>query len=120
MKVIKELRLLIFLLTFIIIVSVATRTGAEEPKMYDTEQMTLRSVPTYCGYTGFMFDTSMNKFNEIPIAGAEVRSAGVPDAPVLGIITITYNEETGSGTVMMTIPAIGETCILAHGLNWNF
>tara|TARA_R100001443_G_scaffold35856_1_gene49753 strand:+ start:58624 stop:59022 length:399 start_codon:yes stop_codon:yes gene_type:complete len=120
MKKIKELSLLVFLLTFIIIVSVWTTSAAAEGPKYDLSKMKQRQVPAYCGDTGFMFETSLELFNELPIAGAEVRTAGMPDAPIIGIITLTYNEDRGSGTVMMTIPAIGETCVLAYGMNWQF
>ena len=56
MKIIKDLRLLIGLLTFIVIVSITTDTKANP--YYDPAQLTLRQVPIYCGDTAFMFETS--------------------------------------------------------------
>jgi hypothetical protein len=118
MKIIKDLRLLIGLLTFIVIVSITTDTKANP--YYDPAQLTLRQVPIYCGDTAFMFETSLDLFNELPIAGADVRTSGTPEGEVLGIITISYNFIRNSGSILMTVPETGETCVLAYGQNWQF
>ena len=44
----------------------------------------------------------------------------IPSGEILGLLSFSYNEETNSGTLMMTIPASGETCLLGYGLNWTF
>ena len=118
MKIIKDLRLLIGLLTFIVIVSIWTDTKADP--YYDPAQLVLRQVPIYCGETGQMFETSLNLFMEVPIAGADVRTSATPESEVLGIITISYNFIRNSGTILMTVPETGETCVLAYGQNWQF
>ena len=97
MKIIKDLRLLIGLLTFIVIVSIWTDTKADP--YYDPAQLVLRQVP---------------------IAGADVRTSATPESEVLGIITISYNFIRNSGTILMTVPETGETCVLAYGQNWQF
>ena len=36
------------------------------------------------------------------------------------MITFTYNPKWNKGTLLMTIPETGETCILGYGVNWEF
>ena len=80
----------------------------------------VRSVPLYCGETAYVFQTAFEIFGEKLIAGAKVKKQGVAEAPTLGILSFTYNEERNSGTLMMTIPDTGETCILGYGVEWEF
>jgi len=93
---------------------------AEEKPNYDLKQLTPKPVPLYCGDTSFIFQTAFEIFGETPMMGAEVRSAGNLEAPVIGILTFTYNKEWNKGTLMMTIPSQFETCILGYGVNWEF
>jgi hypothetical protein len=93
---------------------------AEEKPNYDLKQLTPKPVPLYCGDTSFIFQTAFEIFGETPMMGAEVRSAGNLEAPVIGILTFTYNKEWNKGTLMMTIPSTFETCILGYGVNWEF
>ncbi len=88
--------------------------------LYDKGKLQVRQVPLYCGSTGFIFQTAFETFGEEPIAGAEVRAKGNPEAPVVGLLTFTYNKNVNNGTFMMTIPATGETCVLGYGMNWEF
>ena len=91
-----------------------------ELPLYNKDQLKVRQVPLYCGYTGFIFQTAFETFGEEPIAGAEVRAKGNPEAPVVGLLTFTYNKEWKKGTLMMTLPSQFETCILGYGVNWEF
>ena len=70
---------------------------AEDKKdlpLYNTDQLKIRQVPLYCGYTGFIFQTAFETFGEQPIAGAEIRAKGNPETPVIGLLTFTYNKDT--------------------------
>ena len=78
------------------------------------------NVPLFCGETAFMFQTSANKMGEVPLMAGEIREFSIPSGEILGLLSFSYNEETNSGTLMMTIPASGETCLLGYGLNWTF
>ena len=96
---------------------------AEDKKdlpLYNKDQLKIRQVPLYCGYTGFIFQTAFETFGEQPIAGAEVRAKGNPESPVIGLLTFTYNKDNNKGTFMITLPDTGETCILGYGMNWEF
>ena len=102
----------------------ATDPLQKEPELktpqYDLNFLTPRSVPLFCGATGFVFQTAFELFGEYPLAGAEVRSQGKLENPVVGVITFTYNPKWNKGTLLMTIPETGETCILGYGVNWEF
>ena len=102
-----------------IVYTILNSLQAEEPK-YDLTQLTPKPVPLYCGDTSFVFQTAFELFGEVPIAGAEVRSAGDLNNPIIGILTFTYNKEWNKGTLMMTVPSQFETCILGYGVNWEF
>lgn len=107
--------------TFIgIVYTVFNSLQAEEKPNYDLTQLIPKPVPLYCGDTSFVFQTAFEIFGEVPIAGAEVRSAGDLNNPVIGVLTFTYNEQWNKGTLMMTIPSTFETCILGYGVNWEF
>ena len=107
--------------TFIgIVYTVFNSLQAEEKPNYDLTQLIPKPVPLYCGDTSFVFQTAFEIFGEVPIAGAEVRSAGDLTKPVIGVLTFTYNEQWNKGTLMMTIPSTFETCILGYGVNWEF
>ena len=96
---------------------------AEDKKdlpLYNKDQLKIRQVPLYCGYTGFIFQTAFETFGEQPIAGAEIRSAGDLNNPIIGVLTFTYNKEWKKGTLMITLPSQFETCILGYGVNWEF
>ena len=103
-----------------IVYTILNSLQAEEKPNYDLTQLTPKPVPLYCGDTSFIFQTAFELFGEVPIAGAEVRSAGDLNAPIVGILTFTYNKEWNKGTLMMTIPSQFETCILGYGVNWEF
>ena len=107
--------------TFIgIVYTVFNSLQAEEKPNYDLTQLIPKPIPLYCGDTSFVFQTAFEIFGEVPIAGAEVRSAGDLTKPVIGVLTFTYNEQWNKGTLMMTIPSTFETCILGYGVNWEF
>ena len=107
--------------TFIgIVYTVFNSVQAEQKPNYDLGQLIPKPVPLYCGDTSFVFQTAFEIFGEVPIAGAEVRSAGDLNNPVIGVLTFTYNEQWNKGTLMMTIPSTFETCILGYGVNWEF
>ena len=80
----------------------------------------VRSVPLYCGETAYVFQTAFEIFGEKLIAGAKVKRQGILEAPTIGILSFTYNETRETGTLMMTIPDTGETCILGYGVEWEF
>jgi len=83
---------------------------AEDKKdlpLYNKDQLKIRQVPLYCGYTGFIFQTAFETFGEQPIAGAEVRAKGNPESPVIGLLTFTYNKDNNKGTFMITLPDTG-------------
>ena len=80
----------------------------------------VRSVPLYCGETAYVFQTAFEMFGEKLIAGAKVKRQGILEAPTIGILSFTYNETRETGTLMMTIPDTGETCILGYGVEWEF
>ena len=103
-----------------IVYTVLNSLQAEEEPKYDLTQLTPKPVPLYCGDTSFVFQTAFELFGEVPIAGAEVRSAGDLNNPIIGILTFTYNKEWNKGTLMMTLPSQFETCILGYGVNWEF
>ena len=102
----------------------ATKPLQKEPELktpqYDLNFLTPRSVPLFCGATGFVFQTAFEIFGEYPLAGSEVRSKGNLDNPIVAMITFTYNPKWNKGTLLMTIPETGETCILGYGVNWEF
>ena len=107
--------------TFIgIVYTVFNSLQAEEKPNYDLTQLIPKPIPLYCGDTSFVFQTAFEIFGEVPIAGAEVRSAGDLNNPVIGVLTFTYNEQWNKGPLMMTIPSTFETCILGYGVNWEF
>ena len=79
-----------------------------------------RNVPLFCGATGYVFQTAFELFGEQMMSGAKVRENAKPNGKVIGVLSFTYNENTNTGTFMMTIPETGETCILAYGVEWEF
>ena len=80
----------------------------------------VRQVPLFCGETAYVFQTAFEMFGEKLIAGAKVKRQGIQEAPTIGILSFTYNETRETGTLMMTIPDTGETCILGYGVEWEF
>ena len=79
---------------------------AEDKKdlpLYNKDQLNIRQVPLYCGYTGFIFQTAFEIFGEEPIAGAEVRAKGNPESPVIGLLTFTYNRNNNKGTHVLRV-----------------
>ena len=79
--------------------------------------VTLKSLPVK------WFEDNINpdqikKLDKIFFCGNVGDPASAPE--LLGIISFSYNEETNSGTLMMSMPTSGETCLLAYGLNWTF
>ena len=108
-------------LFFYILFSVLNFAQSATPKATEPlKQCNQRAVPLYCGETGWVFQTAFELFGEEPIAAAEVKSGGDLNSPTLGLLTFTYNESWNKGTIMMTLPSTGETCILAYGVNWEF
>ena len=103
-----------------IVYTVLNSLQAEEKPKYDITQLKVKPVPLYCGDTSFVFQTAFEVLGELPIAGAEVRNAGNLNAPVVGVLTFTYNKEWNKGTLMMTLPGKFQTCILGYGVNWEF
>ena len=103
-----------------IVYTILNSLQAEEEPKYDLTQLTPKPVPLYCGDTSFVFQTAFELFGEVPIAGAEIRSAGDLNNPIIGVLTFTYNKEWKKGTLMMTLPSQFETCILGYGVNWEF
>jgi len=103
-----------------IVYSVLNSLQAEPKPNYDLSRLTPKPVPLYCGDTSFVFQTAFELFGEVPIAGAEIRSAGDLNNPIIGVLTFTYNKEWKKGTLMMTLPSQFETCILGYGVNWEF
>ena len=111
---------ILIILFLAIIYTVLNSLQAESKPNYDLSRLTPKPVPLYCGDTSFVFQTAFEIFGEVPIAGAEVRNAGDLNAPIVGILTFTYNKEWKKGTLMMTLPSQMETCILGYGVNWEF
>tara|TARA_B100000768_G_C10919031_1_gene224828 strand:- start:33 stop:440 length:408 start_codon:yes stop_codon:yes gene_type:complete len=84
------------------------------------KELEVLKVPLYCGETSFVFTTSLNIFDETPVMAGEVRYGAMPDGELLGILSFGYNELTNRGTLFMTLPTSGQTCLLGYGLNWTF
>ena len=95
----------------------ATHEHDEGPLYLDLQ---IRNVPLFCGETSYVFQTAFEIFGEKLIAGAKVKNQGVTDSPTIGILSFTYNDLRETGTLMMTIPETGETCILGYGVEWEF
>jgi hypothetical protein len=120
-QIFKDIYGVVLIILFLGIVYTALNSlQAEEKPKYDLTQLIPKPVPLYCGDTSFVFQTAFELFGETPMMGAEVRTAGNLEAPVIGILTFTYNKEWNKGTLMMTIPSTFETCILGYGVNWEF
>jgi hypothetical protein len=111
---------LIILFLGIVYTSLNSLQAEEKEPKYDITQLTPVPVPLYCGDTSFVFQTAFEVFGETPMMGAEVRTAGNLNNPVIGILTFTYNKEWNKGTLMMTLPSKFQTCVLGYGVNWEF
>ena len=107
-------------ITIIIILFCFIYNSLNAKDHWDQDQLKQVSVPLFCGETSFMFQTSTNKMGEVPLMAGEIREFSIPSGEILGLLSFSYNEETNSGTLMMTIPESGETCLLGYGLNWTF
>ena len=79
-----------------------------------------RQVPVFCGDTAYVFQTAFETFGEQLIAGAKINEGGQPDTKVIGVLSFTYNPDLHTGSLMITIPDTGETCILGYGRDWEF
>ena len=94
-------------------------------RKYDLGQLFTKQIPTYCGETSFILETSAQIMLESQILVGEVRQGGQPFGDVIGILSFGHSAERNSGTFFMTIPGVGTnneslTCILGFGLNWRF
>ena len=94
-------------------------------RKYDLGQLFTKQIPTYCGETSFILETSAQIMLESQILVGEVRQGGQPFGDVIGILSFGHSAERNSGTFFMTIPGIGAnneslTCILGYGMNWKF
>ncbi len=98
----------------------ATHDHDEEGQKPLYLDLQVRQVPLFCGETSYVFQTAFEIFGEKLIAGAKVKRQGIKEAPTIGILSFTYNETRETGTLMMTIPDTGETCILGYGVEWEF
>ena len=98
----------------------ATHDHGEEGQKPLYLDLQVRQVPLFCGETSYVFQTAFEIFGEKLIAGAKVKRQGILEAPTIGILSFTYNETRETGTLMMTIPDTGETCILGYGVEWEF
>tara|TARA_B110000967_G_C18727544_1_gene480915 strand:- start:413 stop:826 length:414 start_codon:yes stop_codon:yes gene_type:complete len=107
-------------ITIIIILFCFIYNSLNAKRHWGDEDLYQVNVPLFCGETAFMFQTSANKMGEVPLMAGEVRELSSQNGKLLGIISFSYNEETNSGTLMMSMPTSGETCLLAYGLNWTF
>jgi len=112
----KTIKLIIIVIFFLFIYK---SLDANEHPEYK-EQLEVLKVPLYCGETSFVFTTSLNIFDEMPIMAGEIRYGARPDGELLGILSFGYNELTNRGTLFMTLPTSGQTCLLGYGLNWTF
>tara|TARA_R100000656_G_scaffold121957_1_gene97252 strand:- start:111 stop:482 length:372 start_codon:yes stop_codon:yes gene_type:complete len=86
----------------------------------DVSQLEQKNMQLWCGDDEYMFNTIEKTFKEKPIAVGEVRIGGKLDNPVVGMLVFTYNAFTNRGTMLLSIPEAGKTCLLSHGVNWSF
>ena len=123
-KILDNLPTLFVVLTFLFGMTLIFNHAKAEHGHQDGKPLYLdlqvRSVPLYCGETAYVFQTAFEMFGEKLIAGAKVKRQGIKEAPTIGILSFTYNETRETGTLMMTIPDTGETCILGYGVEWEF
>ncbi len=86
----------------------------------DTSPLEQKNIQLLCSNDEYMFNTIEKTFKEKPIAVGEVRFEGKVDNPLMGMLVFTYNAFTNRGTILLSVPETGETCLLAHGVNWTF
>ena len=86
----------------------------------DISQLEQKNMQLWCGDDEYMFNTIEKTFKEKPIAVGEITLDGKSDSPVVGMLVFTYNAFTNRGTILLSMPEVGKTCLLSHGINWTF
>ena len=97
-----------------------TGLAQEQLKLYGVVPVYEKTIPIYCGNTLEVFQALIKLSNEKPIAIGSVTTQGNPNSIPVAILTLTFNEYKNTGTFVVSIPSIEETCLIYYGVNWVF
>ena len=97
-----------------------TDLAQEQLKLYGVVPVYEKTIPIYCGNTLEVFQALIKLSNEKPIAIGSVTTQGNPNSIPVAILTLTFNEYKNTGTFVVSIPSIEETCLIYYGVNWVF
>ena len=97
-----------------------TDLAQEQLKLYGVVPIYEKTIPIYCGNTLEVFQALIKLSNEKPIAIGSVTPQGNPNSIPVAILTFTYNEYKNTGSFVISIPSLEETCLIFYGGNWVF
>ena len=79
-------------------------------------QVVTSKKPVVCSRTDVILNNLYQKFGEKPIFVGQVPNAMPSGMPVISMLTVTYNTDSETFTVLEQMPAEDRLmCILAHG-----
>ena len=100
--------------------NVDTSLVQEKLNLYGIVPIVEKTIPIYCGDTNSVFQALVKLSNEKPIAIGSVVTQGNPNNLPVAVLTFTFNEYKNTGTFVISIPSINETCLIFYGVNWLF
>ena len=100
--------------------NVDTNLVQEQLNLYGIVPIHEKTIPIYCGDTNSVFQALVKLSNEKPIAIGSVTTQGNPNNLTVAVLTLTFNEYKNTGTFVISIPSINETCLIFYGVNWVF
>ena len=100
--------------------NVDTNLVQEQLNLYGVVSIEQKTIPIYCGDTISVFQALIKLSNEKPIAIGSVLTQGNPNNLPVAVLTFTFNEYKNTGTFIISIPSLEETCLIFYGVNWVF
>ena len=100
--------------------NVDTSLVQEKLNLYGIVPIEEKTIPIYCGDTLAVFQALIKLSNEKPIAIGSVTTQGNPNILPVAVLTFTFNEYKNTGTFVVSIPSLEETCLIYYGVNWVF
>ena len=87
--------------------------------LYEAPGMVKKPVPVYCGPTEFMFNTAIEKFNQVPLVVGKVV---IPQTgELIAMLTVfVHKDKTKDMSILMTTLDKNETCVLGYGVELMF
>ena len=119
-KHILALTVILLTLIFVGIYASLNQAHGDEHPIFPPGVMKQQMAPIFCGEANVVYGHATNLFKQKPLAWADVKQQGDPDSATMAWISFWYSQETGTGSLFLTVVNNGETCLMGYGMEWDF